>query len=138
MLKHLIKTKRILFISISILFFTLFFVLFILPESYEDWMIYLVSYENIRDNFKYDHIEYDGTSYYYLKTDYSVPSEFIPFDSERVYINIVDNDGDAYDENRKEEARIYVNDKERLFIYFQSAPFTKNKRYAAEFYGFDD
>ena len=61
----------------------------------------------------------------------------LSFDSEKVYITIVDSDGEAYDKSIKEEAWIYKNDEDVLFIYFQSAPFTRDVRYASEHYKFD-
>lgn len=100
-------------------------------------MINFVSYENIRDGYKYDHIVYNGVPYYYLASDYNVPDEYISFDSEKVYITIVDSDGEAYDKSIKEEAWIYKNDEDVLFIYFQSAPFTRDVKYASEHYKFD-
>ena len=129
-------TKKYIF-CVIILFFVLLSAI-ILPESYNKWMINIVSYENIRDYYKYDHVVYNGTAYYYLKSDINVPEEYIPFSTQKISVILVDEDGNPYDKNRTEEAWTYIGDEKLLFIYFQSAPFTRDKSLASEMYNFDN
>ena len=56
-----------------------------------------------------------------------MPDEYYPFASEPVKVTLVDKNGTPYDEERTEEARVYKNDTEGWFIFYNSDPYTRDK-----------
>ena len=127
------------FVRILVVIFVLVigvFVFNVLSNPYDDNVANFIPYEFIKQFLCYDHIVYEGIPYYWADAD--VPKEYIPFASEKVYVTLVDSDGEPYDENRKEEARIYQNDEHMTFIYYGSAAFTKDKSLALDYYGFSE
>ena len=109
-----------------------------MSESCDNTVINFISYDDIRQFILYDHIICDGIPYYILGNKNDIPDKYVPFSSEIVYVTLVDAEGDAYDKNRKEEGWLYQNDNDRLYIYFGSMVFTKDKRLASNRYGFND
>ena len=134
-MKNNIATKKVynLTVVVLLLLLPILTVLSILIGHWDNTVAYIVPYDFIKQFLCYDHIMYNGEHYYRVEQG-SIPEEyadvFIPFSSERIYVTLVDGDGDPYDSNRKEEARTYVNDEDIIFIYFGSCPFTKDKRFA--------
>ena len=86
---------------------------------------------------QYDHIKYDGVDYYYLRTDADVPDEYSLF-GDKVQVQIVDKNGKPYDKDKYEDAYLYIGDEDAVFIYFGSAPFTRDKSLALETDGPDE
>ena len=72
-----------------------------------------------------------------LDSEYDVPKEYIPFAEDKIYVTLVDEEGDAYLEGEQEEAYLYQNDRDKIYIYFQSAPYTKDKSLALKSLGLD-
>lgn len=137
LIKKLFAKKMYVRILMVIFIFVItVFVLNVLSNPYDDNAAKFIPYEFIKQFLCYDHIVYEGTPYYWAEVD--VPKEYIPFALEKVYVTLVDNDGEPYDENRKEEARIYQNDENMTFIYYGSAAFTKDKSLALDYYGFSE
>lgn len=97
----------------------------------------ILPYEIIKKYTMYDHIIYENTEYYIMKQSASVPDEFIPFVDETVQVLLVDKSGKPYNEKKAEEAWLYANDNDKLFIYCGSTPYTKEKALASEHYGFE-
>ena len=79
---------------------------------------------------QYHHISYNGVQYYYLDSDIEIPNEYIPF-GDSVKVQVVDKDGIPYNEDLFEEAFTYRNDDRIIYLYFQSAVFTKDTSKAA-------
>jgi len=96
----------------------------------------LTSYEDIRQYLLYDHIIYNGTPYYIAANQSPALSEDSYLVHETVHdVIIVDEDGNPYDAERKEEALIYPNsDQEIIYVYFNSAYYTRNKSLASVHY----
>lgn len=96
-----------------------------------------IPYDDIKSLLMFHHIVYEGTDYYMLDSEYDVPKEYIPFAEDKIYITLVDEEGDAYVEGEQEEAYLYQNDRDKIYIYFQSAPYTKDKSLALKSLGLD-
>jgi len=86
----------------------------------------LSSYNIVRRFHRFHHLEYNGDAYYILADSSAIPEEFIAFGDDVVSVILVDRNGEPYDEDRSEEARTYQNDTERLFLFYQSDPYTKD------------
>ena len=97
----------------------------------------ILSYETIKKYTMYDHIIYEDTEYYLMKQSVNLPDEFIPFADETVQVLLVDKRGKPYNEKKAEEAWLYENDIDKIFIYYGSTPYTKEKALASEHYGFE-
>ncbi len=89
-----------------------------------------ITYEQRMRTLQYDHISFDGEQYYFLSDYEDIPEAFIPF-GDSVKVQIVDKNGLPYDTNRFEEALTYKNDDKLVYLYFQSAYFTKDISKAA-------
>ena len=98
-------------------------------EAVDNSAISNISYDSIKDLLMFHHIVYDGTDYYMLDGEFDVPKEFKPF-GDKIYVTLVDEEGEAYAEDKQEEAFLYQNDSDKIYIYYQSAPFTKDKKLA--------
>ena len=99
----------------------------------------LVSYEDVRKFLLYDHIIYNGTPYYITEN-----SPDLSEDGRLVYetfcdVIIVDKNSNPYDAERKEEAWIFPDtDPEIIYIYFNSAYYTRDTSLVASHYKFEE
>ena len=97
-----------------------------------------IPYDKINQYLLFHHIVYDGEDYYIMDTDeYDVPDEYVPF-GDSVYVTLVDKDGEPYDPERREEAFTYQNDEEKMYLYYISAKYTKDKSKASKALGLSD
>ncbi len=96
-----------------------------------------IPYDLRKQYLQYDHIKYDGVDYYYLRTDADVPDEYSLF-GDKVQVQIVDKNGKPYDKDKYEDAYLYIGDEDAVFIYFGSAPFTRDRSLALETDGPDE
>jgi hypothetical protein len=99
----------------------------------------LYSYDKIKKQMLFDHIVYEGTPYYLASESPTGLSEDknLLID-ETVKITIVDKNGIPYDAVRTEDAWVFVNDPDRLYVYYGSAYYTRDTSLASKHYGFED
>jgi len=72
----------------------------------------------IYDFLLYDHIEYNGISYYSIEDQFNSPSN--EYSDEKIIVGIVDYKGRLYYDHPG-EAHTYVGDDEHKYLYFDSA-----------------
>ncbi len=99
----------------------------------------LLAYETIRDRLLFDHIVYDGTPYYLAdESPDGLSEDKVLRIEETVKITIVDENGTPYDAERTEDAWVFVNDPDRIFVYYGSAYYTRDTSKASKHYGFSE
>lgn len=99
----------------------------------------LLAYEAIRDRLLFDHIVYDGTPYYLAhESPDGLSEDKVLRIEETVKIKIVDENGSPYDAERTEDAWIFVNDPDRIYVYYGSAYYTRDTSKASKHYGFSE
>ena len=131
------KTSAVAIIIVVLCIITFFvYGVFMLIEP-NDFIVDMLPYEIVKQYLLYDHITYNGVDYYLAKPGIIPPDvDNGHFITEDVYIVLVDKDSVPYEENRKETAWLYENDPEAMYIYFNSADYTRSKSLASECYGF--
>ncbi len=99
----------------------------------------LLSYETIRDRLLFDHIVYEGTPYYLAcESPKGLSEDKNLLIDETVKITIVDKNGIPYDAERTEDAWIFVNDPDKIYVYYGSAYYTRDTSLASKHYGFEN
>lgn len=98
-------------------------------------------YDTIMQYLLYDHIQYNGVDYYLLEGD--LPEHlsdgiYLRFAVAEDSVVLVDKDGVPYDEDRAEDAWIFDNDPEIIYLEFNSATYTRDKELALPIYEFND
>ena len=100
-------------------------------------VVTFIPYLTVKNYLLFHHVVYNGEAYYMLDSEYDLPDKVVPF-SEKVTVILVDEDGDAYDPEREEEAYLYKNDEDKMYLYFDSAKYTKDKSKALKALGLSD
>ena len=99
----------------------------------------ILPYERIYQYILYDHITYNGVSYYFMgENDIPKHIDTGRFIEKRDCVVLVDENNVPYEEGRFEDAWFYADDPDLMFIYFNSAPLTRVKELAGEWYGFQN
>lgn len=110
-------------LAIVIMFYSA--VLFLTSERFYS----ILPYDKIDYWLLYDHIEYNGTDYYWYNADLR-PYDVIPDFSKEISISIVNSKCEPYDENRFEIAYLCQNDDNNTYIYYGSCYFVSDKSLA--------
>ena len=108
--------------------------LLILP----DIMAEILPYSIVKQYLLYDHIAYDGVDYYLMDHAPSSDVRDGKFVANDVYVVLVNQEGVPYKGSQKEPAWLLANDPDTLYIYFNSAYYTRDKSRASEMYGFNN
>lgn len=107
-----------------------------------DPFTHLLPYDMVLSFQLYHHIQYNGVDYYLMNNTGDIPDEIdeAGFNTDGVYVTLVDKNGKPYDKNRKEEAWLLNNDTEAMYLYFLagSVEYTKDKSLACVSYRFDE
>lgn len=141
-----ISTVVILFVALSLVIIGPVILLFSNPG---DPIAKILPYDAIYQFGLYDHIQYNGVDYYLMENSDAIPDHIIGgspmpkgggmivnITSDDMFVVLVDNNGVAYDEDRKEKAWRYENDVDVEYLHFNSAYYSRHKELALPIYGF--
>ena len=85
------------------------------------------TYRTINTFILFDHIVYNGVPYY-MCCEQSVKKLGVsPMMTDPIEIVIVDDEGEPFDEEKKEEAWRMADDPDGTYVYYLDAVWTKNK-----------
>ncbi len=110
---------------IVIIPYLVFFLIVFVSDTIGDEASPFIPYSVIQNlNFQH-HISYNGHDYYLIGG--GVPDEYSLF-GDKVEVTLVDKSGKPYNEDRVEEGWLYRNDTEEWFLFYNSDPYTRDKR----------
>ena len=102
-----------------------------------DIMAEILPYSIVKQYLLYDHITYHGVDYYLMDQAPLSDDHDEGFVKGEVYVVLVNQEGVPYKDSQMEPAWLLANDPDTLYIYFNSAYYTRDKSLASEMYGFN-
>lgn len=139
------RSRKVVLYTVIIVSVALLLVMFLAIGTFisiclfrPDYIIKKLPYDYVMQYILYDHIVYNGVDYYI--TDPDIPDYIRKgnFTVEQDCIILVDAHGVPYDEEHAEDAWIFANDPDVMYLKFNSGTYTRIKELASPCYDFQN